>query len=391
MQLRYQLLALILPALAMSQPASAAEKWVLTTADFRSQPVEVHGLDAAGVNVADVGSSQTRVVPAEQFLDLRRSGAAVAAPANAKFVLYLTGGDKLVGEPTNLTADNLVWKNSLLGDYPIATASLRGITRSAAQSPAEQGREDVVSLSNGDVVRGIIASLSNQTVTVQVGGANSDVPLSSVASISFAATPGADGPKHGFRVRFDDGSSIVVTDAKFAGGNLSLGTGKPDIPLAQVVAIEQVNGPVSWLSSRAPTEAVSYPFVGPARPVPAYMDRAYASEAPIQFKDETFSHGIAVHAYSKITWPLDGSYAAFRTRFAVDGDSPMADVTVRIRLDDKVIFEQKHVSAGTLSEPVIRELGSARTLTFEVDGSAGFAQDSLDWIEPALLKTAPAK
>jgi len=391
MQLRYQLLALLLPALVMSQRVPAAEKWVLTTADFRSQPVEVRGLDASGVNVADVGSSQTRVVPAEQFLDLRRSGAVVAAPSNAKFVLYLTGGDKLVGEPINLTADSLVWKNNLLGDYPIATASLRGITRSASQSPAEQGREDVVSLSNGEAVRGIIASLSNQTVTVQVNGANNDVPLSSVASISFAATPGPEGPKHGFRVRFDDGSSIVVTDAKFVGGNLSLGTGKPDIPLAQVVAIEQVNGPVSWLSSRAPMEAVSYPFVGPARSVPAYMDRAYASEAPIQFKDETFSHGIAVHAYSKITWPLDGSYAAFRTRFAVDGDSPMADVTVRIRLDDKVIFEQKNITAGTLSEPVIRDLGGARTLTFEVDGSAGFAQDALDWIEPALLKTAPAK
>jgi hypothetical protein len=195
-------------------------------------------------------------------------------------------------------------------------------------------------------------------------------------------------------VRFDDGSSIVATDAGFSGGNLSLSPGKPEarqVPLSHVIAIEQVNGPVSWLSSRTPSEAVSYPFVGAARSVPAFMDRSYASESPIQFKDETFSHGIAVHAYSKIVWPLDENYAAFRTRFAVEGDAPLADVTVRILLDDKVIYEQKHVAVGTLSDPFIHELAGARTLTLEVDGAAGYAQDALDWIEPALLKTAPAK
>jgi len=121
------------------------------------------------------------------------------------------------------------------------------------------------------------------------------------------------------------------------------------------------------------------------------MDRSYRSESPIQFKDETFSHGIAVQAYSKITWPLDGSYAALRTRYAVEGDSPLASVTVRIKLDDKVIFEQKDLTAGQICDPIVRDLGSAKSLTFEVDGAAGYAQDALDWIEPALLKTSPAK
>ena len=384
----------LLVTLALASSAFAQEKWTLTTADFHSQPVEVRGLDASGVTVVPSGSTESKVVPAEQFLDLRRTDAGAPSTAPGKFVLYLSGGDKLVGEPANLTADNLIWKNTLLGDFPIPTASLRGVTRSVTQSPAEQGREDVVSLANGDSVKGIIAATTSTTISVQANGANSDIPLASVASISFAATPGAAAPAHGFRVRFDDGSSIVATDAGFTGGNLSLSPGKPEarqVPLAHVIAIEQVNGPVSWLSSRTPGEAVSYPFVGPARSVPAYMDRSYASESPIQFKDETFSHGIAVHAYSKITWPLDGTYAAFRTRFAVEGDAPLADVTIRILLDDKAIFEQKHVTAAALSDPFVHDLAGAKVLTLEVDGSAGYAQDALDWIEPALLKAAPAK
>jgi hypothetical protein len=139
MRFRNQLLALVLPIAALARGAAAdADKWMLTTADFHNELVEVRGLNASGVTVEDAATSQTRVVPVEQFLDLRRNGATTAVPAINQFVLYLTGGDKLIGTPANLTADSMIWKNSLLGDFPVPTASLRGVTRSATQSPAEQ-------------------------------------------------------------------------------------------------------------------------------------------------------------------------------------------------------------------------------------------------------------
>ena len=66
---------------------------------------------------------------------------------------------------------------------------------------------------------------------------------------------------------------------------------------------------------------------------------------------QRFSHGVGVHSYSRVTWDLDGSHEAFRTRYAIDtrDANTRADVTVRILLDGKVVFEQAHVRAGILS------------------------------------------
>ena len=59
---------------------------------------------------------------------------------------------------------------------------------------------------------------------------------------------------------------------------------------------------------------------------------------------------------------------------------------VRIKLDDKVVYEKQHVRSGSLSSPIVQDLNGAKTLIFEVDGGSAYAQDALDWIEPALLK-----
>ncbi|HEY8749286.1 MAG TPA: NPCBM/NEW2 domain-containing protein [Tepidisphaeraceae bacterium] len=368
----------------------AGPKWILTTADFKSDPVTLAGFDASGLKVTTAENPAPRSIPLDQFLDVQRPLPPVTSPA--KFTLHMAGGDKLGGEPVNLTAEALVWRNATLGEISIPTGGLIGFTRHTTgtqTNPGEQGREDVVTLSNGDTVRGIIASMSGQSATVQTGAGNSEVPLDSITSISFAATPGAGPPKHGFRVRLDDGSSLVGTEAKLDSDNLDLTLAKDasrKIPIAHVAAIEQLNGPVSWLSSRAPSEAVSFPFVGPARQVPAYMDRAFDTQGPIEFKGTQFPHGIAVHAFSRIVWPLDPSYIAFRTRYAIEGDSTLADVTVRIKLDDKVVYEKQHVRSGSLSSPIVQDLNGAKTLIFEVDGGSAYAQDALDWIEPALLK-----
>jgi hypothetical protein len=386
-------LFLLLGAL-FSEASAQTGRWMLTTADFNTEQVALKGIDSTGVKVTSTNSDETRTIPLDQFLDVQRPASAAPSASSAKFALQLSGGDKLLGEPVKLTAEALVWKNSTLGEVSIPTARMLGLTRGPAIALAPAGREDVVTLANGDSVHGIIAALTADKVTVQtVGNANSDVPLSSVATINFAATPGGNAPQHGFRIRLDDGSSLVGSNGRLEGESLVLTLSKNverKIALFHVLGIEQVNGPVSWLSSRPPSEMIYYPFIGPPRRPAAFMDRAWNSPGPIEFKGQPFSHGIAVHAFSRITWPLDGKHTAFRTLYAIEGDSSLADVTVRIRLDGKVVYEQQHVRAGSISEPIIQDLNGAKTLTLEVDGGSAYAQDALDWIEPALLKSKPA-
>jgi hypothetical protein len=314
------------------------DSWTLTTADFKTQQVTLKGIDSSGLKVQPADSDQEQTVPLDKFLDVQRIIPSVAS--TAKFVLQLSGGDKLAGDPVNLTAEALVWKNPALGEISIPTGNLLGLTRALSAGIGQQGREDIVGLANGDSVRGIIASMSSDKVTVQMQAGNNEVPLSSVASITFASIPGARAPQHGFRVRFDEGSSLVGSEARLEGNDLVLTLGKKverKVPLVHVAALEQVNGPVSWLSTRMPSEQIYYPFIGPPRQPAAYMDRSWNSPSPIEFKGQVFPHGIAVHAFSRLVWPLDGKYQAFRTLYAVEGESRLDEVTVRIKMADKIV------------------------------------------------------
>ena len=112
---------------------------------------------------------------------------------------------------------------------------------------------------------------------------------------------------------------------------------------------------------------------------------------PVRVGDQTFPHAIGTHAFSRLVFPIDPAYKAFRTRYAIDGNLPYANVTVRIKLDDKVVHEQADVTAGTISKPVTIDLNGAKQLTLEVDyGKTYDVQDRLNWLEPALLRTTAA-
>ena len=373
--------------------APAAEGWLLTTAQFKTDTVTLKAIDSSGVKVVSAAGGGERTVSMDDFLDLSRT--LPLAQGGARFVLHLAGGDHLSGEPVGLKGDSLLWKNADLGEISIPGGKLIAITPPAQSAPAERQHEDVVRLANGDTVHGIIAAIGADAITVQTGNGNSDVPMASVASINFAMTPGAASPQRGFRVRLDDGSSLVGSDATLEDEHLVLAIGKDaahKIDLAHVSAIEQVNGPVSWLPARTPAEEVYYRFIGGPQEPAAYVDRQWGGQRRLEFKGRLFAHGIGVHALSRLTWPLDGQYETLRTRYAVESDAGgIADATVRIRLDDRVVYEKTHVRAGRLSPVIYQDLKGAKLLTLEVDGGGAFAQDALDWIEPALLKHKPTE
>jgi hypothetical protein len=225
------------------------------------------------------------------------------------------------------------------------------------------------------------------------------VPLDSIAAVNFAAVAGAAnaagaGMAEGaraFRVSLADSTTITAPSLRLSGDQLTMNL--PDksqrkVPLAAVASVEQVNGPVVWLSSKAPVESVHTPFLD--RAAPARMNLTAAGE-PIRFGDHAYARGIGVHSYSRLTWEFDASaYKAFRTQYALDGQVPYANVTVRIKLDDRVAQEQKDFRAGVLAPLVVLDTRGAKRITLEVDwGDTYDVQDRFNWIEPALLKEKP--
>jgi hypothetical protein len=387
-------LSLTLCLLTLAGSAQAAVQWSLTTADFHTQPVVLKAIDQAGVHVSAGTAAEEKVIPFEQFLDVSR--AVPGAQSSGKFVLHLAGGGQISGDPVEVKGNNLIWNSPILGEFSVPMKQLLALTHPGGQVPETRRREDVVTLANGDTLRGIVAGMSAGKVTVQGDAGSNEVPLSSVTLINFAATAGNPAPANGFRVKFDDGSSVIATALDAAADKVSLTLGK-DAPRAvdmnRIASIEQVNGPVSWLSSRPTVESVYIPFIGTPQNNTAKMDHNWTGQDPIRFGSQEFAHGIGVHSYSRLSWTLDGTYTVLRTRYAIDTKdaNSQADVTIRILLDGKVVYEQPHVRAGALSPVVIEDLKDAKKLTLEVDyGDNLDTQDRVNWIEPALLKHKPA-
>ncbi len=394
---------LLLTVLALTPAVARADDWTVTTADFRTDPVTIRGLSPAGVRVASPDGGDERTVPLDAFVSAQRGGPAAEGAVVPKFTLALSDGDRLVGEPTAVAGESLTWAEPLLGAVPVPLGRLLAMGRGASAAvPDERPKQDVVTLANGDTVAGVFSGCGGGKLTVQSGDAGAtDVPLANVARVAFASTGGPPPAAAGqaFRVRLADGSAVTASAVTVDGGAVSLTpAGRNARPvalrLADVVAVEQLNGPVGWLSSRDPAEAVQVPYLGGAPAWPARFDAA-VDGSPLAFAGRPFDHGIGVHAYSRLTFAVDPGWSSFRTQYAVDSrrDVPrlLADVTVRIKLDGRVVHEQRDVRAGVLS-PVVRvDLAGAKTLTLECDyGPNGDTQAHLDWFQPALLRAGAA-
>jgi hypothetical protein len=384
------------PLFFLAQVVRADAGWMLTTADFRQQAVVLRAIDANGASVSPVGSDVASKIAYDQFLQLDR--ASRSRVGTGRFILHLAGGTKILGEPTGYQDEQVTWNSPAVGELKVSLKEARALVRNgkSADNIDQERTEDVVQMSNGDTAKGIVADISATNVKINSGGSDLDLAMDNIDWIYFAA---AGKPKQreerSFRVRLLDGSILAATAVGFGGDTLTFTLGQNDqrkVAISSVDGIEQINGPVSWLSSRIPEQVVQVPYYG-ATAWPTRMDQTVGGKA-IQFGNQVFSRGIGVHSYSRIDYALDGQYEAFRTQYAIATDErrQYADVTVRIKVDGKLVHEKQNLRADVLAPVVIVDLPkAAKMLTLEVDyGAANDTQDRVNWIEPALLRKKPA-
>ncbi|HTL30622.1 MAG TPA: NPCBM/NEW2 domain-containing protein, partial [Tepidisphaeraceae bacterium] len=300
----------------------AQDDWTLTTADFQTQPVSITSVNEKGVQFTPAGQTQVKTIAIDQFLDLDRP---LAAPTPAApMVLYLTGGDRLTGSAIAMKDEKLQWKHPILGELSIPLKRLVAIAKPTQPAPRddEARTEDVATLANGDSVHGILSAISAESVTINSNGQDVPVPLSTINVLSLASTqaPQAAPARRGFRVTLADGSSFTGETVQSEKDNLVIGSnlsGSRGVPLSTVARIEQINGPVSWLAARVPTENVQIPYFS-SQTLPAKMGLT-VDGSPIRLGDRNYPHSIGAHAYSRLVFPIDPAYKTFRTQYAIDG------------------------------------------------------------------------
>lgn len=362
--------------------------WNLTDADFRSRSVQIDSIDKQGIHT----SSET--VPWEDVLEIWRT-APPQADTTGRLNLCFRTGDKITGEPASFNGDAIQWNAAELGPVAFSVDSVAGIVRSgyAADDLDEPRTDDVVRLANGDTTHGIVTNISPSGVTMQAGDATPTLPWDSISAVLFSSGPGnsPSADRRMFRVHLTDNESFIVPDIGLSADQFAITLDDKTIRQIDpnlILEVEQLNGPIGWLTSRKPASNVYKPMF--SENFPARFDRTVGDDRPISEKFPGFHHGIGCHSYSKLTYDLTGKWAAFRTQFAIDSDSPLADVTARIYLDDKPVYEQKNVKAGRIWDAVTIPLHGAKTLSLEVDYGENYAtEDRFVWLDPALIRKLP--
>jgi len=365
--------------------AAWADPWVVVDPQFHQAIVDVASIDAGGIHAG------AALLKWEDVLQVDVCAAPTATAGD--YTLFMTDGDRISGQPIALGNDAIKWHAAALGDIDIPVRRLLAIGKGQATPDGldESRKEDTVKFANGDSASGLITALTPEGITLQSVNGSPTLPLASMAAVLFATPPNAPHAQRQFRLRLPNNESITVAnitlDAKTAAISID-GKTTLNIPIGSIAGIEQLNGPVTWLTSLRPSENIYRPFFQES--FPTRFDRTVADGKPIHEKYPAFHHGIGCHSYSRLTYDLDGAQAAFRTQFAMDTDSPLANVDVRIYLDDKPMFEEKGVQAGVVHPVAMIPLKNAKTISLEVDYGKNFATEGrFVWLDPALLKSLP--
>lgn len=396
--------AWVVAAMVGVHAARGEDAWQLVTDDFAQQPVTtVKAISDQGATVETRGAAAERVVSFDHLLELRRDSVVGSARSPERtFAVSLSAAPPLVGEtfvgaPVRLDGGTVEWNEPILGTLKLPLKRFASLTRvrggEALAAGAGSSTEDVISLTNGDVLRGIVADIGAASVSIQsAAGAVTNAPLDTIGAVRFAsvgtASAGEGPPARVFRITLEDGTVLSATHIGMAAGTSAMTLGGAEagaVAMSAVVAIEQLDGPVVWLSSLVPTRAEQSPWLGMS--LPARADASVVG-GPLRFGDRTFAHGWGVHARSVLVFAIDPSYRRFRTAYAIDGAENYADLTVRIRVDGQVVHERTHFRAGELAPVVTVDVEGHKELTLEVDyGDTGDVQGRLNWIESAFLRT----
>jgi hypothetical protein len=119
-------------------------------------------------------------------------------------------------------------------------------------------------------------------------------------------------------------------------------------------------------------------------------DRGPRDEPVLQIGDKTFRRGIALHAKSEVTYDTGGRYDVFQAQVGLDPATRdraiVGNARLRIRADDKVVWESDLLVAGTHPTAVrVEGLDGAKSLSITADFGTSFGTGAWVILGDAML------
>jgi len=388
----------LLLCLASIQPAQQAVRPVLVGLDGSERAVALEQLDTPDPRK-------------QQAWRVRFEGAGAAATPREAAEIRLWSGERLFGAIKGGKQEELVLRTSggvgLVLDLD-ELDSLRFPARipdlwSRPIEPAAEGdrlyRRSREAL---DVLEGGVEGFGNEGVAFhdqRVG--QKQIPWNEVAALYIDRASGkhAKTPKvAGVPVTLDlaDGGRLRggLTRLSAAGVEISRVHGQVvQLPLDALLLLSVEDARSAFLSDLAPAVAgAAAPFGDDLGMTwPPRIDGSVGG-GPLTVRGRRFARGIGVHAPSRSSWKLDGTWKELHGLVAVDDESATlaarGSVVFRVFVDGKLAFESATLRGGDapLALPKIG-LEGAKELALEVgDAGDGFAGDRADWLEVTLQR-----
>jgi hypothetical protein len=270
----------------------------------------------------------------------------------------------------------------MLSDGPAATAPDAAI-------------EDILRLTNGEVVRGMIVAVGPKSLSVTgaLGEVNLDLSVLASAKLSNPLPgPVADRPPTAW-VELAEGSCLWADRVKLAGDSLELGRVAADddrplvIRLKNVAAVEVRDGRWRWLDATGPLIAEHQPFMTIRWPV---QFGANVLGGPLKIGSQTYAHGLGVHSASRVVYDIGGA-SRFHCLAGLDASAgSLADVDIQVLVDGKVRLHRKKVQPSDRPIAIDLDVAGGRQLELRVDfGANGDVQDRFNWADAALVHGEP--
>ncbi|MEM9064484.1 MAG: hypothetical protein AAGB51_03225 [Planctomycetota bacterium] len=390
--------------LAAASAAVADVPRLLISPDLTERLVRLTAIDGDLVEY-ETETGLLRREPASGVLALLEpDGARIVRPEpEGAWLIELTDGQRLFGAPGEGDGrpDAVAWESRLVGMTYIDLDRIDRIERLGTfgqGNPAEAGSDDLVVLTNGDVVQGFLLAFGPDGTELDAGGAELVLPLERVASVDLA-TP-ESGPS-GVVLRLADGSVVAaqsLSPSSAAGvapglevsaapfGTVSESVSNEADPFRAALAdIRSVVFDAAALRPLSSVEPEQESPVGDRRWTPP-MDTVGADTSPIGAGD------LVIPGPMEIRWrlPEDASRIAFDAELANVGPWAACDLVVLLADGPETVTElaRLELSEQTPRGRINEELGGAglRRLVIRLEpGRFGPIRDRVILRRPLLL------
>lgn len=388
---------------AAPRPAGDADDRAEVATLDRDDPLvgRLAGIDPDGSLHLTLDSGEKARLPGASIVTVSFP-AASSAPGPVR--LELVGGDVLYGAIAEDRADGVVLSGAAFTRIVVPLERVRLLEIPAAiealkerplLGPAE-GRDVVFRrLEAGvDRVTGTVDRIGPEGVTLETSLGRLTFGLDRVVAVAFSAPDPArapDGPHH--VVLAAEGSRLRGVIQEIAQDRLVLETPHGftvALALAKVKTVLFQGGAFDFLSDLDPVEVAERSFF-PGLVWNWQRDRTTTGN-PLRLGGVEYPKGLGVHAYSALTYRLDGRYRRLRARIGIDDEvsrlQTRGAVVFRVLVDGKEVYTSPLVRGlePPLTLPDL-DLSGAGRLTLIADfGDDSHAGDRADWAMAILVR-----